>query len=100
MKIDMSLTNEEILNQWAQEIQKNNPEFPFRKAKELAKKTMGWLSCPAHDGVRMTPMACMYCPFGHMTDCHHPYTCDEAECSHYHQDIVDNNYDFEDEVEN
>lgn len=31
----------------------------------------------------LTPMACMFCPYGHMTECHYPYTCDEAECSHY-----------------
>lgn len=29
------------------------------------------------------PMACMFCQYGHMTDCHYPLTCDEAECSHY-----------------
>lgn len=28
-------------------------------------------------------MACMFCPYGHMLECHYPLTCDEAECSHY-----------------
>jgi hypothetical protein len=29
-----------------------------------------------------TPMACMFCPTGHMTECHYPYDCYEAQCSH------------------
>ena len=95
MNIDMSLTNEEILNQWTYEIQKNNPEFSFKKAKELANKTMAWLSCPENNNQRIPPMKCMYCPYGHMTDCHHPYTCDEAECSHYHQAIENENLGYE-----
>lgn len=28
-------------------------------------------------------MACMFCHFGHMTECHYPLTCEEADCSHY-----------------
>jgi hypothetical protein len=34
-----------------------------------------------------SPMACMYCEYGHMTECHHPNTCEEAECSHYQADV-------------
>ena len=34
-----------------------------------------------------SPMACMVCPFGHMLDCHYPYTCEEAECSHYQTEM-------------
>lgn len=32
-------------------------------------------------------MACMLCPYGHMTHCHYPATCEEAECSHYQQEV-------------
>ena len=28
------------------------------------------------------PMACMFCQYGHMTECHYPQTCEEANCSH------------------
>lgn len=28
------------------------------------------------------PMSCMFCLYGHMLDCHHPYTCAQANCSH------------------
>ncbi len=27
--------------------------------------------------------ACMFCPYGHMLECHYPKTCQEAECGHY-----------------
>ncbi len=29
------------------------------------------------------PIACMGCLCGHMLECHHPKTCEEAQCSHY-----------------
>ena len=34
-----------------------------------------------------SPMACMFCQYGHMTFCHYPLTCDEAECSHYQAEL-------------
>lgn len=36
-----------------------------------------------NDCVCPTPMQAMFCPYGHMTECHYPKTCDEAQCSHY-----------------
>ncbi len=33
------------------------------------------------------PMACMFCSYGHMTHCHYPRTCEEAECSHYEAEV-------------
>lgn len=86
MQIDLNLSTEEILNQWAKEIQENNPEISFKTAKEFAKKTMPYLECPMNDNERVPPMRCMFCPYGHMIECHHPFTCDEAECSHYSED--------------
>ena len=35
------------------------------------------------------PMACMFCQYGHMTDCHYPLTCEEANCSHYQSEVID-----------
>jgi len=29
----------------------------------------------------------MFCPYGHMTECHPPFTCEEAECSHYRTEM-------------
>lgn len=40
------------------------------------------------------PMACMFCDFGHMADCHYPLTCEEAECSHYQQEMEDEGQDY------
>ncbi len=28
-------------------------------------------------------MACVFCTFGHMLECHYPHNCGEARCSHY-----------------
>ncbi|MBU1067857.1 hypothetical protein KKE60_08725, partial [Patescibacteria group bacterium] len=28
-------------------------------------------------------MACMFCQYGHLLECHHPYNCEEANCEHY-----------------
>ena len=33
----------------------------------------------------VNPMACMFCPYGHLSECHYPFTCDEIDCSHYQQ---------------
>ena len=30
-----------------------------------------------------SPAVCMFCPFGHITECHYPQTCEAAQCSHY-----------------
>ena len=38
--------------------------------------------CPL--GARSS-LACTFCSFGHLTDCHYPQTCEEAQCSHYQQ---------------
>jgi hypothetical protein len=33
-------------------------------------------------------MACQFCPTGHMTDCHYPYSCKEANCGHYQTQLA------------
>ena len=30
-----------------------------------------------------TAMAAMFCPFGHMLECHYPMFCEEAQCAHF-----------------
>ena len=89
MEIDLSKPKEIILKEWANHIRSQSPELTEEKALELAKKTMPYLSCLANNGEKVPPMRCMFCPYGHMLDCHHPFTCDEAECSHYSEDIED-----------
>lgn len=51
------------------------------------------------EGGGLNPMACTFCPYGHMLECHFPYTCEGAECSHYRQEVEVENYGWaEDEV--
>ena len=33
-----------------------------------------------------TTMETMFCPFGHMLECHYPKKCGDAHCSHYQID--------------
>ncbi len=40
----------------------------------------------------LSPMACMFCSYGHMTNCHYPLTCEEAECSHYQAEMEAEEY--------
>ena len=44
------------------------------------------------------PMACMFCAYGHMLECHHPYTCEEVECSHYQAEMEQETYPPGEEV--
>ena len=92
MNIDLSKPTDVILEAFCLELLKQAPDLPKEKALEMAKKSMPWLSCPARDNARMTPMTCMFCPYGHMTECHFPYTCEEANCSPYHQNIENELY--------
>lgn len=34
------------------------------------------------------PMACFFCSYGHMTECHYPQSCAEARCGHYREDAA------------
>lgn len=45
----------------------------------------------------VNPMACMFCPYGHMLECHYPLTCDEAECSHYQRELAAEGYPYGDD---
>lgn len=60
-----------------------------RKNIEEAEKKLGHATgigridrgeCPMH---AVSPVACTFCSYGHMLDCHYPMTCEEAECSHF-----------------
>jgi hypothetical protein len=46
----------------------------------------------------VNPMGCMLCPYGHMLECHHPYTCEEAQCSHYRREIETEDYGPDDDI--
>jgi hypothetical protein len=92
LNLDLSKPTEMILEEFCLELQKQAPNLSKEKAIEMAKNCMPWLSCPAKNNARMTPMACMFCPYGHMTECHFPYYCEDANCSHYRQACEDEFY--------
>lgn len=45
--------------------------------------------CPIHP---FSPIACTFCSYGHMLDCHYPLTCEEAQCSHYREGLEAEGY--------
>ena len=92
VNIDLSKPTEEILEEFSLELLKQAPNLSKEKAIEMAKKCLPYLSCPANNNERVQPMACMFCPYGHMTECHFDKTCEEANCSHYHQAIENESY--------
>jgi hypothetical protein len=46
-------------------------------------RDLGRPEMPANPDCRCNPMQAMFCPYGHMLECHVPMTCREAECGHY-----------------
>ena len=36
-----------------------------------------------------SPMACTFCLYGHMLECHYPHTCEEAQCNHHEEASAD-----------
>lgn len=60
----------------------------WKKAREIINKQgitkIANGECPTD---ALSPMACNFCPYGHMLDCHYPQTCEEAKCSHYQQEM-------------
>jgi len=72
------MMNEESCRHIA-ELEKN-PRFPTG----IGRIERGECPCGAASSV-----ACTFCPYGNMLECHHPYTYEEVECSHYEQEIAD-----------
>ena len=42
--------------------------------------------CPIINGAPTSPLNCMFCDTGHVTECHWPESCEEANCYHYQQE--------------
>lgn len=66
-------------------VQLGVPEEEARQMADKEVESMGIYKiatgkCPIG---AISPLACQVCSTGHMTECHHPLTCDEAQCSHY-----------------
>ncbi len=89
MEINLNKPKEVILDEFAEIILKQVPKISKAKALEIARKSMPYLNCPMSNNDRVSPMECMFCPYGHMTECHYPLDCYEAKCSHYLEELGD-----------
>ena len=73
--------------------------FSKEEAKESAAKAIGTMGatktklglCPLG---KISAIACMFCSYGHMTECHFPLDCKEANCSHYQQAELEEKGDY------
>jgi hypothetical protein len=54
--------------------------MPYPKGYELANAG----KCP--NGFT-NALACIMCPFGHLTECHSPMSCEEAQCGHWQREV-------------
>jgi len=45
-------------------------------------RDMGDKLVAANPQCKCSPMQAMFCPYGHMLECHWPKTCNEAQCDH------------------
>ena len=50
-------------------------------------RDLGSIAIPANPQCQCNPMQAMFCPYGHMLECHIPMTCREAECGHYRRNV-------------
>jgi hypothetical protein len=48
-------------------------------------RDMGDNLVAANPQCKCSPMQAMFCPYGHMLECHVPMTCGEAKCGHYYR---------------
>ena len=55
----------------------------IRNLKRTLTLENGYIYCPLIQANTPNTMKCMFCSFGHMTECHHPYTCNSEYCNHY-----------------
>ena len=66
-------------------VERGVPEGEARQMADKEVESMGIYKIATGNCPRgaVSPMECQFCTVGHMTECHHPLTCIEAECSHY-----------------
>lgn len=78
---DETLSVEYIRKTLAKRLQEES-KAPLEICIKMAENLTSFLTCKLLNGLQNTPMACMLCQFGHMTECHYPLDCEEAQCSH------------------
>jgi len=75
----------------------NEESVSLEEFKAFCKKNsppgVKFYECPKFQGNPIDPISCMFCCFGHMTECHYPDNCLEAQCEHYKNNLNQNNQD-------
>ena len=88
--VELEITDqstEEIRNFLTNSFAEKNPTLPFKMCQEIIENFTAFLACPLQNQ-RVTPMNCHFCPYGHMTECHYPLSCQEKQCSHYQSNAI------------
>lgn len=75
----------QIIAETTSQLSKFLPKLTSEQIEKLVDKTNPWLACPNQNKQPVPPHTCMFCPFGHMTECHFPHTCNSEHCHHYHE---------------
>jgi hypothetical protein len=68
-------------------IKNQHPTFEDLRERNIqrlcALKEQKRVYCPMYQLQIENVGTCHFCSYGHMTECHYPYTCDSRYCQHY-----------------
>lgn len=66
-----------------QQLKLRNLNRHLEMSKACEKSTRVFVWCEMENSKISDLAKCMFCKYGHMTECHYPYTCDSDYCNHY-----------------
>lgn len=66
-----------------QQLKLRNLKRHLEMSKASEKQIVVSVWCELENSKISNLAKCMFCKHGHMTECHHPYTCDSDYCNHY-----------------
>ncbi len=69
-----------------QQLRLRNLKRCLEMSKTSEKQTIVIVWCELENSKISNLGKCMFCKFGHMTECHHPYDCNSEYCNHYKGD--------------
>jgi len=75
--------NSEISRLMQIEVKTTEDILKIRNLERNLTLEKGYVYCPLIQANTPNIAKCMWCSFGHMTECHHPYTCNSEYCNHY-----------------
>nr|BDI55014.1 MAG: hypothetical protein [uncultured archaeon] len=77
------LINSEIKELMQIEVKTIEDILKIRNLERILTSERGYVYCPLIKANTPNIMKCMFCSFGHMTECHYPYTCNSEYCNRY-----------------